>query len=307
MNRRVFLAGIAAASLPAQEKKPKLKIAVFSKHLQWAPYPEMASFAAETGFDGVDITVRDGGHVLPERVKDDLPRAVEAVHRAGLQVPMITAGIVDASSPHAEEILKTASGLGIRYYRWGGFKYSDDQPIPAQLESLKPRVRALAQLNERYRIAAMYHTHSGIEVGAPIWDLWEILRGADARWTGINYDVAHAVVEGGLGGWIRSFELTTPFIRGIALKDFVWARDSRGRWTPKWVPAGEGMVDFPKYFGMLRRAEFEGPVQVHFEYEGIGGANDGSRTLGIPRAELLSKFRKDLSYYRERMREAGLI
>jgi sugar phosphate isomerase/epimerase len=307
VNRRVFLAGAAAVALRAAENRPKLRLSIFSKHLQWASYPEMASFAAEAGFGGVDITVRSGGHVLPERVKDDLPRAVEIVRSAGLQVPMITAGIVDTSSPYAEDILKTAPALGIRYYRWGGFKYSDEQPIPAQLEALKTRVRALAQMNEHYRIAAMYHTHSGMEVGAPIWDLWEILRGVDPRWTGINYDVAHATVEGGLGGWIRSFELTRPFVRGVALKDFVWARDARGNWTPDWVPAGQGMVNFPKFFAMLRRSEFDGPVQVHFEYEGIGGANEGSRTLGIPKAELLGKFRKDLDFYRERMRDAGLI
>lgn len=307
MNRRAFLAGAAAASLRAYENRPKLKLAIFSKHLQWASYAEMASFAAEAGFEGVDITVRSGGHVLPERVSDDLPRAVEAVRSAGLQVPMITAGIVDTSSPHARDVLKTASALGILYYRWGGFRYSDEEPIPAQLEALKPRVRALAQMNEHYRIAAIYHTHSGMEVGAPIWDLWEILRGIGPTWTGINYDVAHATIEGGFGGWIRSFEVARPFVRGIALKDFVWARNSHGNWGPEWVPAGQGMVNFRKFFDMLRRSEFDGPVQVHFEYEGIGGANEGSRTLGIPKAELLRKFRKDLDFYRERMRDAGLI
>jgi sugar phosphate isomerase/epimerase len=291
---------MAAAVLAPGDTTP-LKLSIFSKHLQWASYPEMALFAAEAGFDGVDVTVRQGGHVLPERVQDDLPRAVEAVRKGGLEVPMITAGIVDTSSPHAESILKTASGLGIRYYRWGGFKYSDDQPIPAQLDGLRPRVRELAAMNEHYRIAAMYHTHSGMEVGAPIWDLWEILRDINPRWAGINYDIAHAVIEGGLGGWIRSFELTRPLIRGVALKDFLWSRDTHGNWLPEFKPGGQGMVNFPKFFSMLRRSEFDGPVQVHFEYEGLGGANEGSRSLTIPKLELLSKFRRDLQFYRERL------
>jgi sugar phosphate isomerase/epimerase len=307
MNRRAFLAAASGAMLRGQEKRPKLKLSIFSKHLQWAPYDEMAAFAAGAGFDGVDITVRAGGHVLPERVADDLPRAVEAVRKAGLDVPMITAGIVDASSPHAESILKTAAGLGIRYYRWGGFKYSDDKPIPAQLAALKPRVKALAEINEHYKITAMYHTHSGMEVGAPIWDLWEILRDLDPRWVGVNYDVAHAVIEGGLGGWIRSFQLTGGYLHGVALKDFVWSRESRGKWIPDWRPAGQGMVDFSKFFEMLGRSDFSGPVQVHFEYEGLGGANDGTAKLAIPKSELMSKCRRDLTYYRERMREAGLM
>ena len=65
------------------------RIHVFSKHLQWLDYRGMAEAAAEIGFDGVDLTVRPRGHVLPERVEDDLPRAVEAVRQAGLRVEMI--------------------------------------------------------------------------------------------------------------------------------------------------------------------------------------------------------------------------
>src|SRR4051794_43589 len=112
IHRRAFL-GAAAAALVAPAAPKPWRLTVFSKHLQWAPaYDDMAEFAAEAGFDGVDLTVRAGGHVLPERVASDLPRAVGAVRKAGLQVPMITAGIVDAESPHAEEILRTASVLG---------------------------------------------------------------------------------------------------------------------------------------------------------------------------------------------------
>ena len=304
MNRRVFLAaGTGAMFLGA----PKLKLSIFSKHLQWASYDEMASFAAGAGFDGVDITVRSGGHVEPERVADDLPRAVDAVRKAGLEVPMVTAGIVDTSSTHAESILRTCAALGIRYYRWGGLQYSEDSPIPAQLAALKPRVKALAELNEHYRITAMYHTHSGLEVGAPIWDLWELLRDLEPRWIGVNYDVAHAVIEGGLGGWIRSFQLIGPYLRGIALKDFAWNRDARGEWFPEWRPAGQGMVNFPKFFAMLYKANFNGPVQVHFEYPGLGGANDGASRLEISKSELMSKFRRDLTYYHGRMRQAGLV
>ena len=44
-----------------------------------ADYNEMSKVVAEMGFDGVDLTVRPQGHVLPERVEADLPKAVEAI------------------------------------------------------------------------------------------------------------------------------------------------------------------------------------------------------------------------------------
>ncbi len=61
-----------------------LDISVFSKCLQWLDYSGMAAITAEAGFDGVDLTVRQGGHVLPERVEEDLPMAVEAATKAGI-------------------------------------------------------------------------------------------------------------------------------------------------------------------------------------------------------------------------------
>ena len=103
----------------------KIKICVFSKHLQWLDYRGMAETAAEIGFDGVALTVRATGHVLPERVEEDMPRAVEAVNKAGLKVYTMTTRINDPEDGYTERILKTASELGVKYYRMGAFRYDD--------------------------------------------------------------------------------------------------------------------------------------------------------------------------------------
>src|SRR5258705_10256508 len=89
---------------------------IFSKHLQWLDYSAMTSAVAGMGFEGIDLTVRPEGHVLPERVSEDLPKAVEIIRKAGLNVYMITTAIASADDPFAESILKTASSLGIAYY-----------------------------------------------------------------------------------------------------------------------------------------------------------------------------------------------
>jgi sugar phosphate isomerase/epimerase len=307
LTRRGFLAATAAAGALRGSDAGGLKLAIFSKHLQWTNgWSEMADVARECGYQGIDLTVRKGGHVEPERVADDLPRAAEAIRQAGLELTMITAGIVDVSSPHAEAMLKTASALGVRRYRWGGLKYDDSKPIPAQLEALKPRVKELADLNRRYKMTAMYHTHSGIEVGAPIWDLWVILRDFDPHLVGINYDIGHATIEGGLGGWIRSEQLAAPFMRGVALKDFRWGRNARGQWTVEWCPPGEGMVNFRRFLAMLKQQQFNGPIQVHYEYSGLGGAEHGNKQLTIPKGEAIAQIRRDAGFFRTLLNEAGL-
>jgi len=295
------LAGLAA------EKPATPKICIFSKHLQWLSIGDAAALAAESGFNGVDITVRDGGHVQPERAVDELPKAAEAVRKAGLEVPMITAGIVDAHSPHAEEILRTANALGIRYYRWGGFPLDARQSIPKQIAEDKARVRDLAALNKQYGVCAMYHTHSGAGVlGASIWDLYLLLKDFDSNSVSVNFDISHATVEGGLGGWINSASLTAPMMRGVALKDFYWEKGARGAWEPRWCPIGQGMVRFVPFLEFLRDRHFAGPIQLHFEYPELGGADSGKRTIAISRKEFSEIVRRDLNTVRGLMREAKL-
>src|ERR1035437_390957 len=145
VSRRTLLAGGALMlnpALPARaaDEKPahKLKVAIFSKHLQFLAGEEMAQAAAGIGFDGVDITVRKGGHIEPARARLDLPPLVGIIRQHGLKVPMITVDIVDTQTPFTEDILKTMASLGIRNYRWGGLRYEEGQPYAAQLEQMRP-------------------------------------------------------------------------------------------------------------------------------------------------------------------------
>ncbi len=63
------------ALLPDANQMP---FCIFSKHLQWLDYESMAGAAARLGFDGIDLTIRPGGHVPPEQAEEKLPRVVEA-------------------------------------------------------------------------------------------------------------------------------------------------------------------------------------------------------------------------------------
>jgi sugar phosphate isomerase/epimerase len=303
-RRSALLTSLAALRLTAARRN--LKIAIFSKHLQFIEGAELARTAAEIGFDGVDLTVRAGGHVEPARAAEDLPPLVALLRQHGLEIPMVTTDIVDATSPDARTVLKTLANLGIRYYRWGGFKYREDQPLTSQLEGFHQRSAQLAALNAEYKVCAIYHTHSGVDlVGAPVWDIFRILKDLDPNSVAINYDVGHATVEGGLGGWIDSFRLAEPYIRGVAFKDFVWQKDQRETWAPAWVPLGQGMVRFPAFCALLARTAFNGPVQLHFEYP-LGGADAGKRQLTIDRQQVFSAMGRDLRQLRTYLRDASL-
>jgi sugar phosphate isomerase/epimerase len=298
MDRRTFLLAGAAAAAMAQAAAAPLKVCIFSKHLQFLTGKDLAEGAAEIGFDGVDLSVREKGHVEPATVAKDLPALVKILREYKLEIPMITSGIVDADTPYAEDVLRAASELGIKHYRWGGLVYDDRRPIPEQLAAMKPRVAKLAALNAKYGMSAMYHTHSGIGVvGAPIWDLYILLKDFDPKSVGINYDIGHATIEGGFGGWIDSFRVCGPYLRGIAVKDCVWQKSANGSWKSAFVPLGKGMAKLPQFFAMVKQAKFDGPLQLHFEYP-LGGAEGGKLKVTMPKDEIFAAMRQDLGVLR---------
>lgn len=273
----------------------EFKISIFSKHLQWLGYSDMADKAAELGFDGVDLTVRPGGHVLPERVTQDLPRAVKAVKDAGLDVPMISTAITDADEEYTDAILRTAGELGIQNYRLGWIPYNNKISIPENLELFKEKLNRLALLNKQYQIKADYQNHSDTSFGASVWDLWLVLKDIDNEWIGCQYDIRHATVEGA-NSWPLGLELISPFIGTMDIKDFHWVKNEDG-WQIKNVPLGEGMVDFKLFFKLLKQFSVRTPLSVHYEYP-LGGAEHGATSLSIRNEKVLTGIQKDLKILR---------
>lgn len=266
------------------------KLSIFSKNLHWLDYTQMAQVAADLGFDGIDLTVRPAGHVLPERVATDLPKAVEAIRKAGLSVHMITTAIDDAAAPYTETILKTASSLGIGQYRTGWFKYDGKRDINTYLKEASSKLKDLAELSARYKIIAAYQNHSGEYFGAPVWDLHAALQQINSPWLRSQYDIMHATVEGA-NAWPMGLELVRPYIASVDIKDFVWEKKN-DNWHAQVVPLGEGMVDFRRFFSLVAQDGWKVPLSVHYEYP-LGGVENGASTLTMKREDVLRAMKAD--------------
>src|SRR5688572_4996549 len=280
-----------------------LKISIFSKHLQWLNYAEMAQVAAQIGFDGVDITVRPGGHVLPERVAEDLPKAVDAVKKAGMNVYMITTSVTDADDPFTDGILKTASALGIQHYRMGWLKYNAQKSIEDSLKDIELQLSKLAEVNKKYSIYGEYQNHSGLYFGAPIWDLYTVLARINSPWLASQYDIFHATVEGA-NSWPLALKLMKPHIKSVDIKDFQWAK-KEGKWMTEVVRLGEGFVDYKSYLTLLKLYAINVPISMHYEYS-LGGAEHGATSLTIDRNEVIKAMQTDLNNFRVMLRTAGI-
>jgi sugar phosphate isomerase/epimerase len=315
INRRTFLAGMAMTgaslyfpSLGTARARQRsggkdIPLCIFSKHLQWLDYEDMARAAVKLGFDGIALTVRPGGHVEPERAERDLPRAVEMVRKEGIDVFMLTTGITDPSDPGTEIILKTASHLGIGYYRLGYMRYDQDKDILAQLEGFRPKLKVLAQMNEHYKIFGGNHNHTENYVGGSIWDTGELLRGLNPQWIGFQFDTGNAIREGAEGTWKTNARYAAARTKMLAVKtDAVWQSQewqggnlNRSATLPIMTPQ-----DFGWFFKMVHDQGITGPLSVHYEFPGLGGAERGTKKLkGISEEALFSVISKNLNILRE--------
>jgi L-ribulose-5-phosphate 3-epimerase len=276
------LAGVSSASGAEPKKGKKAKEAaanasaaprstgapgtmhVFAKPLQIFSYADTAALIAEAGFGGIDYAVRPAGHVVPEKVQEDLPRAVEAAQKSGLKVEMITTGITDPRDKFTEPLLRTAVKLGVKIYRFGNFQYDPKFPVMESLQKQKAAVKEFESLNRSLGIHGCFQNHAGVRVGGPIWDLYELVKDVDPQWVGVQYDIRHATAEGGQS-WPLALKLVAPWIKCTDLKDFMW-QQSPGKAAIENVPIGEGIVNFDAYFKLVRELNISGPRSFHFEY-----------------------------------------
>jgi sugar phosphate isomerase/epimerase len=308
LSRRAFLAAASGVGASARlmrsappERPPEPPggfrgdVVLFSKPLPEMNWPRLAENVKRLGFDGIDLTVRPGGHVLPERVAEDLPKAVAAIRSQKLSVPMITTGLTSASDPAARPTFQTAAQLGIRYLKPDYYHYQL-KDVRSELQKAGDELRGLVELAKEHRVEIGFHNHEGY-IGAPVWDIASVIEPLDPAWIGYYFDVRHATAEGGVGCWKISTNLVSHRLKMLAVKDFFWEKTPKA-WRDANCPLGEGMVNWKYFFTQMARVGFHGPISLHLEYE-IPGATTAEKEKNT-----LVAAKRDLEFLRARLQEA---
>jgi sugar phosphate isomerase/epimerase len=187
--------------------------------------------------------------VLPDRVAEDLPKAIASIRSHGLSVPMITTGLTSAGDPHARVLLETAARHGVRYFKTGYWQY-ESADVRASVAAAATALAGLAALARECGIEMGFHNHAAY-VGAALWDIAPAIDRLDATWAGYYFDPRHAVAEGGGGAWKTATHLVLPRLKMVAVKDCAWERTAKG-WRLENCPLGEGLVDW-EWFGQALR------------------------------------------------------
>ncbi|MBR4637016.1 MAG: sugar phosphate isomerase/epimerase [Bacteroidales bacterium] len=284
VGRRDFLASASAVALagcvagtraPMRAASGRPRFHVFSKMFQppvTASPEALCDLLAAAGCDGVQWTVRKGGHATPENAARELPRLVEIARSRGLGCESICTAIVDGDDSAAETVCRAAAGCGITQLRTGYLFYDDKrESFHGSMDRFKRTFASLARLGERTGMKLAYQNHStwGPPIfGGVVWDVHECIRDLDPRWIGLEYDPMHACFETG-GSWKHSFALMAPWISAVDLKDFRYRMDPKrpGQAAKEMVAAGKGVVPWADVRRLVETHGVDPLYIVHFEYD----------------------------------------
>ena len=314
-NRRKFIATMAVAgaamtfksgleSLLSRPSGSSFPVRLFSKPLDGYDFDFICECVAKAGIGGIDLTVRPGGKVEPRDVETKLPVLVEQAKKYDLALDMMVTAIVASKDPDSERILRTASVSGIKYYRLGWLEYDYKIGIWESLQKYREILKEIVDLNRKYKIFGGYQNHEGIWVGAPVWDLHELLRDLPPEFLGSQYDVRHAMVEG-TNTWNIGMRLIAGHIGTLAIKDYTWNR-TNGKFQAVTVPLGEGMVDWDLFFRTLKEMNIAAPITLHVEYPLLEKSEENLSLLKQQEI-IVRKLKKDMDYLNSSLNRYQMI
>lgn len=268
-----------------------MQFVLFTDNLAKLSIADCCAEAKRAGFDGLDLTLRPGGHVLPENAEVGLAEAKRIADEHGMTIPMVTTAVSDTDSPHAEAVFAAAAHYGARKIKLGYWRYEPFGTLLKQLDEARAKLDRLAKLGERYNVLPCVHIHSGamLHNGGPM--LYLVLRDFAPERVGAYVDPMHMAVEGGLSGWEMGLDLLAPWVALVGVKNFRWVergRDEKGqmKFATEYVPLPDGQAPLPKFVERLKQLKYDGVVSFHSEYKGV--------TV----EQTLEMSRKDVAYFK---------
>ncbi len=364
MERREFLSGAATAAAagayvlkevafpghasaqtaPAQQ----LVSSVWSRHVQWVrtqaetrsdPYGTGVAIGEAIragGYAAVDLTVRDGGHVLPADVATHLPLMLNGIRSTGAICDHIGVNFGPPSDPantawiasqFVHEILSVAGANGIKKYRYNNagntvpsFPANTFGPqMTTLLDGVRMNHRRLAALNAQYGgLCGVAHTHGG-NIGTTLEPYAYSMQGIDPRLIGINLAIGHVATGAPGTSWQIMMRRWMPYIKCVAPEDVAATINATtGLLSVGRVAPGPGLINWTTFYSLLRLGGYSGAAENQLEYTIVGGtgtsvslnnadfADSANFAMGrLTPAIMIAEFRKNSDAIRARAAAGG--
>nr|AUN35815.1 putative signal peptide prediction protein [uncultured bacterium] len=258
----------------------RAKVGIFTKSFQDRSIEDVCRIFKGIGVDGLDLTVRKGGHIDPKDVATELPKAKQAAAAAGVEILFLTTNITEPDAD-AERVLATAAEQGIGRVKIGYYSYDQKKfgTLKQQIADVRARVEKVARLGQKHKVLPCIHIHSDAMIPSHGTLLYELIRDFSPGEVGAYADTLHMAKEGGGEGWRQGLDLLGPWLALCSIKNCVWVkkdRDMHGQqqWGTVTCPVADGICPIPEFLEALRLLNYSGPFSLHSEYKGKGSWQD---------------------------------
>ncbi len=254
---------LAAAGSAANAAKPSAsssRIWIFSKPIQHLSFKEAADWLVRWDVGGLEATVRRDGWIEPVDAATKLPELMDTLSSVDRTGMIITSDVNDAEHTDVERVLKVASKLGVRYFRMAYYKYDFTKKILPQLEAFAGQATKLAAVCKQLKMTALYQNHAGASyVGAPIWDLMEVMKGIDPSAMSIAMDIRHTTIEAS-ESWRAGYSRVRDQVGAIFVKDAIYVDGKVDDGPLGRSEKGKAL------FNMIQADHSSIPISLHVEY-----------------------------------------
>ena len=235
---------------------------VFTKHWKSVPLGRLGDLVRSMGFEGVELPVRPGFQVEPERADRDLPSAARQLADAGVTIRSV-------ASAADELTIMACADAGVPLLRIMAPIRTDESYAAAE-ERYRREFDALLPVLDRTGVTLGVQNHAGRQVANAI-GLRSLIGSYDPRHVAAVWDAGHEALAGSEPE--LAIDTIWSHLRVVNLKNAIWVQTAEAgaanaEWSPYWTSGGLGLSPWPQVAAELQRRSYAGTVCLTAEYSG---------------------------------------
>jgi sugar phosphate isomerase/epimerase len=233
---------------------------VFTKPWMAMPISRLGEFVRRLGFDGIELPVRPGYQVEPDRVAENLPIAARQLEEVGVKITSV-------AGPTDEATIVACAQAGVPIIRTMA-RIGQGEGYLAAEARLQGEYDALVPLLDEHRVAIGVQNHCDRFVSSAI-GLRSLIGRYDPRHIAAVWDAAHEALEGNLPE--LALDAVWSHLCMVNLKNAVRQRTTGpeaevAQWKVYWTAGRHGLASWPRVAEELRQRGYGGVLCLTAEY-----------------------------------------
>jgi len=278
-----------------------MQFLMFSKFMMKMSIEQMADTAAEIGFDGINLLIREGGSVTLENAAEKLPEAVQALSKVGQPIKMVTTDMTDAQDPRMQSIVASMAENNIPMMRLGYWRYDESLGYHKCMKDARRDMEKIEKLFSKHKVCAILQMH-GVQYESikkrhillceNAQTARQIVEERDPRYVSIWSDPGNMYWNTGTENWGFHYDVIGKYLAVLGTSNLSWTFDEKDKKSVKtMVPIEEGIIDYLNIFSILKKRNFDKTIVAHTEYK-------------LSEEEVIKIAKKDIEFLRKTWKEA---